>query len=123
VFALAIAGVSLTYTLDGRWSITAAMTLSVFGASAVLPVLNAFTTELFPTAYRADAFAWSNNLIGRIGYVLSPLAVGTLAETHGWGPVLALTGLGPALAIVLVLVLLPETGRRELEETSALGAG
>jgi MFS transporter, putative metabolite:H+ symporter len=121
VFALAIIGVVATYTFEPRWAITAAMTLSIFGASAVLPVLNAFTTELFPTAYRADAFAWTNNLLGRIGYVLSPLAIGTFAEAHSWGPVLRATAVGPALALVLILLLLPETRHQELEQTSALG--
>lgn len=120
VFGLGVVGVAATYTFESRWAITAAMTLSIFGASAVLPVLNAFTTELFPTAHRADAFAWSNNLLGRIGYVLSPLAVGTLAQTYEWGPVLRLTAVGPAIALVLILVWLPETKHRELEQTSAL---
>jgi putative MFS transporter len=120
VFGLGSIGVVATYTLEARWAITAAMTLSIFGASAVLPVLNAFTTELFPTAHRASAFAWSNNLLGRIGYVLSPLAVGVLAHHHGWGPVLGLTAIGPAAALVLILLLLPETRHKELEETSAL---
>lgn len=120
VFGLGVLGVAATYTLEARWAITAMMTLAIFGASAVLPVLNAFTTELFPTEHRADAFAWSNNLLGRLGYVLSPLAVGTLAETYAWGPVLRLTAIGPAIALVLILALLPETGNRELEDTSAL---
>lgn len=122
VFGLGILGVVATYTFEARWQVTAAMTLSIFGASAVLPVLNAFTTELFPTAHRAAAFAWSNNLLGRIGYVLSPLAVGSLAESHGWGPVLRLTALGPAVALVLILLVLPETRHKELEETSSLAA-
>lgn len=120
VFGLGVIGVVTMYTLEPRWAITAAMTLSIFGASAVLPVLNAFTTELFPTAHRAAAFAWSNNLLGRIGYVLSPLALGALADDYGWGPVLRLTAFGPAVALVLILLLLPETRNMELEETSAL---
>lgn len=121
IFGLGILGVAATYTFEARWQVTSAMTLSIFGASAVLPVLNAFTTELFPTAHRAAAFAWSNNLLGRIGYVLSPLAVGALAESHGWGPILRLTALGPTVALVLILLTLPETRHKELEETSSLG--
>jgi putative MFS transporter len=120
VFSLGIAGVFATYTFEARWMITAALIFGIFGASAVLPVLNAFTTELFPTGYRADAFAWSNNLLGRIGYVLSPLAVGALAHEHAWGPVLRLTAIGPLIALVLILMLLPETRHKELEETASL---
>jgi MFS transporter, putative metabolite:H+ symporter len=120
VFGLGLSGVLLVYTVEPRWAITATLILAIFGASAVLPVLNAFTTELFPTGYRADAFAWSNNLLGRIGYVLSPLAVGAFADAHAWGPVLRLTAVGPLLALVLILAWLPETGNKELEETCAL---
>ena len=120
IFGTTAVGVFGCYTLHGKWPLTFMLVLGIFGTSSVLPVLNAFTTELFPTAYRADAFAWSNNLLGRIGYVLSPLAVGVFADTQGWGPVLRLTALGPALALVLILTLLPETRDRELEHTSAL---
>jgi putative MFS transporter len=83
-------------------------------------VLNAFTTELFPTDVRGDAFAWANNLIGRIGYVVSPLLLGLAATAGGWGPVLRLTALATLLAILLILIFLPETRARELEETAAL---
>jgi len=93
---------------------------AIFGASAVLPVLNAFNTELFPTKLRGDAFAWSNNIFGRIGYVLAPAAVGAAAELYGWGPSVAVTALGPVAALVLILWWLPETSGKKLEETSRL---
>lgn len=109
------------YTVEeGRVAMTLAVLGAVFGASAVLPVLNAFTTELFPTHLRSDAFAWSNNLLGRIGYVLAPAGVGLAAGTYGWGPPVALTAIGPLLALALILWLLPETRGKELEETAAI---
>ena len=120
VFSLTSLGVILSYTLTDRWPLTAAMTLAIFGVSAVLPVLNAFTTELFPTDIRSDAFAWANNLIGRIGYVISPIAIGIAAESIGWGAAIRPTALFPMIALALIFLLLPETNRRELEETSAL---
>lgn len=113
-------GVFAAYTLHGRGALTAALVLAVFGCSAFLPVLNAFTTELFPTEFRADAFAWSNNLLGRIGYVLSPPLVGYFAARHGWGPTVGATAVFPLLALGLILALLPETGGRELEETAGM---
>lgn len=113
-------GVFTAYTLHSRAALTAALALAVFGCSAFLPVLNAFTTELFPTAYRADAFAWSNNLLGRIGYVLSPPLVGYFAARYNWGPTVGATAVFPLLALALILALLPETGGRELEETAGL---
>lgn len=114
-------GVFLAYGLHGLWPLTAALTIAIFGVSAVLPVLNAFTAELFPTDLRGDAFAWANNLIGRIGYVLAPIGLGALAEVWGWGPSVQLTTLFPLLALALILWLLPETTGKELEETAALG--
>jgi putative MFS transporter len=120
IFLVAAAGIGLAYTLQTRLGLTIALTLGIFGASAVLPVLNAYNTELFPTELRGDAIAWANNLIGRIGYVGSPVLIGILAESFGWGPVLAWTAVFPVVAVILILTLLPETGNRELEETSAL---
>ena len=119
IFILGCAGVLGSYTLYGQWPLTIALTFGIFGASAVLPVLNAYNTELFPTDLRGDAFAWANNLIGRIGYVASPLAVGLAAESIGWGPAVASTAIFPLIALGLIWLWLPETGGRELEETSA----
>jgi putative MFS transporter len=121
IFLVTAASVWLCYTLESRAALTAALTLGIFGANSVLPVLNAYNTELFPTELRGDAFAWANNLLGRIGYVASPVVVGVLAESFGWGPVLAWTAVFPVAAVILIVWLLPETKSRELEETSALG--
>ncbi|HZO12752.1 MAG TPA: MFS transporter [Polyangiaceae bacterium] len=121
IFSLAVVGVLGCYGFTGWWPLTGALVLGIFGASGVLPVLNAFTAELFPTELRGDAFAWSNNVLGRIGYVLSPAVVGVLAEQFGsWGPAVQLTVIGPAIALVLMLLWLPETKARELEETAAV---
>lgn len=120
IFLATAAGVLGAYGLHDRIALTAALVLAIFGASAVLPVLNAFNTELFPTELRGDAIAWSNNLIGRVGYVLSPALVGVLAERIGWGSAVRFTTIFPIVALVLILAFLPETRARELEETSAL---
>jgi putative MFS transporter len=96
------------------------LSFGILGTTAVLQVLNAFTTELFPTELRSDAFAWSNNLLGRIGYTLSPLIVGYLAPLWGWGPAVTVTAVFLVFALTLILVFLPETAGKELEETSRL---
>ncbi len=88
--------------------------------SATFAVLNAFTTELFPTERRAEAFAWANNLLGRVGYVLAPALVGALAGRVGWGNAVSATAAFPLVALVLILCVLPETKGRELEETARL---
>lgn len=95
--------------------------ISLMGlGAAVQPVLNALTTELFPTELRGDAYAWSSNLLGRMALVVSPLIVGSSAAQLGWATTLRLTTIGPMIACVLVLTVLPETSGRELEVTSEL---
>lgn len=120
VFLATAIGCVGAYTSNSTPVLYVAAVLAVFGCAAILPALNAFNTELFPTDLRSDAFAWSNNLLGRIGYVLSPLAVGAAAEHYGWGPSVALTAIGPVLALGLIWLWLPETTGKELEETSKL---
>lgn len=108
------------YTAHGFVPLTIFLMLSIFGVSAVLPVLNAFNTELFPTELRGGAFALSNNLLGRIGYVLAPLAVGIAAVDLGWGTAVRYTAVFPLIALALIFWLLPETRGRELEDTARL---
>jgi putative MFS transporter len=120
IFTLTSVGVFGAYSVHGYAALVVSLTLGVFGATAVLPVLNAFSTELFPTRLRGSALAWSNNLIGRVGYVLSPLGIGVLVTQWGWGATIRWTGAFPILALALILLFLPETGKKELEETSAV---
>lgn len=120
IFIATAIGVFGAYGFSDRVFLTGALVFAIFGASAVLPVLNAFNTELFPTELRGDAIAWSNNLIGRVGYVLSPALVGVFAEKIGWGAAVRMTAIFPIVALALILAFLPETRSRELEETAAL---
>jgi MFS transporter, putative metabolite:H+ symporter len=118
IYVATVLGVLGAYTFSGMGLLTVCMTVGIFGINAVLTVLNTFMTELFPTEARGNAVAWSNNLIGRIGYVFSPLAIGEMVGKYGWGVPLRLSTLFPVLALVLILLWLPETNARELEETS-----
>ena len=120
VFLCVTSSALLAYNAHGFWWLTAGLTGSIFGSSAVLPVLNSFTLELFPTALRADGYAWANSVLGKTGYVIGPLAVGFAAERWGYGPALSVAAFFPLAALGLILARLPETGGRELEDTSAL---
>ncbi len=120
IFTLTAAGVVGAYSLRNPVALTVGLAGAIFGTSAVLPVLNAFTSELFPTEARGDAFALANNLMGRISYVLAPFAVGVMAQQSGWGFAVSVTAIGPLLALAVILAALPETRGRELEETSRL---
>jgi len=119
IFSVGGCGLVGCYTLHGFIPLTAALVFGIFSASAYLPVLNAYSSELFPTRWRGAGFAWSNNLLGRLGYVAGPYVVGlVVAETGVLGPVVASTALFNFVAIGLVFAFLPETTGRELEDTS-----
>lgn len=120
IYASTIAGVIGAYSAHSASALTVSLVFAVLGVNTVLTVLNAFTTELFPTRYRGSAFAWSNNLIGRIGYCLSPTVVTMLVPVYGWGPTLTVTTVFPLLALIVIWLVLPETRGRELEETASL---
>lgn len=120
IFGLTSVATVLTYQLHSRLGITAGLTMGIFGISAVLPVLNAFTTELFPTDLRSDALAWANMLIGRTTQVVSPWILGVLAGHYGWSGPITATAIFPLLALALILARFPETAGRELEETARL---
>nr|NIM52127.1 MFS transporter [Gemmatimonadales bacterium]NIN12868.1 MFS transporter [Gemmatimonadales bacterium]NIN51046.1 MFS transporter [Gemmatimonadales bacterium]NIP08510.1 MFS transporter [Gemmatimonadales bacterium]NIR02550.1 MFS transporter [Gemmatimonadales bacterium] len=85
IYSVGAVFVVSAYQLSGFWVLTACLMVAIFAAIALLALLNALTTELFPTEMRADAFAWANNLLGRIGYVIAPGVVGFAAGRIGWG--------------------------------------
>ncbi len=120
IFGLTAAATIGAYTAHHPVLLFISVAGAIFGASAVLPVLNAFNTELFPTHLRGSAFAWSNNIFGRSTYVLAPAMVGMAAEVFGWGPSVAVTAIGPIAAVLLITLWLPETSGRDLDETAKM---
>jgi putative MFS transporter len=120
IYSISAVFVVLAYQLTSFWILTICLSLAIFAAIALLALLNTFTTELFPTDMRADAFAWSNNLLGRIGYVIAPVIVGNAAESIGWGNSVSFTVIAVVIALILIMRWLPETTRKELEETAKL---
>jgi len=118
IYLLTAVGVWGAYGIEAspeaHWPITFALTAAIFGVSGVLVVLNAFTTELVPTAMRGNALALSNNLIGRIGYVLAPFGVGWIAVRADWGAAVRPTVFFLLAALGLIAWLLPETRGRDL---------
>lgn len=120
ICGLLAGSVVAAYQATGYWVLVGALTFAVFANASILSLLNSFTTELFPTEWRGDAFAWANNLLGRIGYVIGPIVVGAAAGSVGWGNAVSLTAISVVVALVLILAWLPETKGKELEETARL---
>lgn len=122
IYALTILGTLGPYNIGARSVVVAALIAAIVGITGFGVVLAAYTAELFPTDLRGDAFGWSNSLLGRITFVAAPPLVGVLAERYGWGPSVSASVICPAIALVLIVAILPETSGRELEETSRLAA-
>lgn len=118
VFGLSIFGVLVSYTGAHPAVLTLGVLLGVAGTTCMLSVLQTLTTEVFPTAIRAEAFSVANSLIGRSSAVVSPLLVGTLCSRWGYGPAVQMTALGPLVALSLILFFVKETAGKDLEETS-----
>jgi len=99
------------------WMVPLGWVLFVFCATAQQTITRAVSTELFPTAYRGTASGWLA-LMETLGAAtgLGVLGLGTRAR----GDIADMTSLLAVGAVVagLVLLLLPETGQRELEAIS-----
>ena len=97
---------------------TMLMSITIFcflGASAVT---NTYATELFPTEIRATGYSWTTNLFGRITEILSPLAIGWLADRIGIPWAVGVMAVGPIAGGLIVLRYAPETRGKTLEEIS-----
>lgn len=99
--------------------ISLGLLLQTFFVGAFLPVTWAFTTELFPTELRANAAAWSNNLLGRLGMIGAPALVGYLTAPLGnVGNAVSVIGLLALAAAAIVLAVLPETRWRAMADVT-----
>lgn len=119
VGAVALAGGALatvaTFQVRGwplwAWSVIGA----VVGAAAV-PSLGVYGAELFPTSLRGRANG-AIQVLTLVGSAIGLVTAGLLVDhLGGFGPTMAILGIGPLVVAVLVITRFPETARRELEE-------
>jgi MFS family permease len=91
------------------------MSLTIIGQLGSWPVLQTFTSELFPTGVRSSASAWAN-VAGVIGRSVS-LGLGALLLLRVSPSATAtILGIGPLIAIIIIAVTFPDTHGRELED-------
>ena len=83
-----------------------------FFATGYFSGFGAVTAEIFPTAIRGTAQGFTYN-VGRIVSAAAPFAVGTLAQTHGFGTALSISSLAFLMA-ALAWKWIPETRGRAL---------
>jgi MFS family permease len=86
--------------------------LVAFFATGYFSGFGAVTAEIFPTSIRGTAQGFTYNL-GRIVSAAAPFAVGTLAQTHGFGAALSISSLAFLMA-ALAWKWIPETRGRAL---------
>jgi putative MFS transporter len=99
------------------WIMPIAFAAFVFCQTAGVTVLRAFSSELFPTSHRGTAAAWAM-LVQTVGWATGLWLVAVGAQIGGD---IATTTTYLACAVLaggLLLLGLPETGRRELEAIS-----
>jgi len=82
----------------------------------VVPAINVYGPELFPTSLRGRANG-TIAILGVTGSVIGLLTAGWLSEQwDGLGPALAALSIGPLIMALLVLIAYPETAHLELED-------
>jgi MFS family permease len=99
------------------WALVAVAPVTTFFATGFFSGFGAVTGELYPTAIRATAAGFTYN-VGRIASAVSPFVVGSLADTHGFGPAFALLA-GALLLGAATWIWLPESRRSPAREAVA----
>ena len=83
-----------------------------FVATGYFSGFGAVTAEIYPTSIRATAQGFTYN-IGRVASAIAPWAVGSLAQSHGFGTALSMSSIAFVLAAV-TWIWIPETRGRAL---------
>ena len=114
-FASVIGGLGFFFLPGGPLVLLPCMSLTIVGQLGAWPVLQTYTSELFPTRLRSSAAAWAN-VAGVIGRSASLLIAAILLQTYSQSVTAAYLSIGPIIAIVIFAVWFPDTHGRELEE-------
>jgi len=104
---------------DGHAAIFAAEAVTMFAYQAARTATSALSTELFPTEIRATGYSLTVQVAGQVFWMLSPIAIGVLSgPAGGLGAAASTFAIGPVVGVVLLLLLIPETRGRSLEDLS-----
>ena len=108
------AGTAFMFMFSGAPMWFASFASAVVGGLSVATI-GVYGPEMFPTARRGLA----NGLLSAAalaGGLVGLLVAGWLADAWGYGPTFAVLAIGPLVAAVIVVTLLPETAGVSLEE-------
>jgi MFS family permease len=121
VYILTGAGLILLFSSTRNlWALAVLAPVTTFFATGFFSGFGTVTGELYPTAIRATATGFTYN-VGRIASAISPFVVGSLADTHGFGPAFALLA-GALLLGAATWIWLPESQRSPLHGDLPLAA-
>ena len=119
VFYLASA-ISMAVMFGSGWhgSVRFGIVATQFAYQAARTATSALSAELFPTEIRASGYSLTVQVVGQLGWTLSPLLVGMLSvPLGGIGNAASLFALGPIVG-ALAIGYVPETRGKTLEEIS-----
>ncbi|HLH76486.1 MAG TPA: MFS transporter [Candidatus Binataceae bacterium] len=108
---------ALLFQSSAHNSMMVALAATMFSYQGARTAASALSAELFPTKARAGGYCLCVQVLGQLGWTFAPLAVGLLSiPMHGLGNAASLFGVGPVLGALLVLLWVPETAGKRLEE-------
>jgi putative MFS transporter len=119
VFYLASA-ISMAIMFGSGWhgSVRFGIVATQFAYQAARTATSALSAELFPTEIRASGYSLTVQVVGQLGWTLSPLLVGMLSvPLGGIGNAASVFALGPMVGAI-ALGYVPETRGKTLEEIS-----
>ncbi len=115
----ASAAMALLFTSQTFAMMLAAEIATMFCYQASRAATSAISTELFPTEIRATGYSLCVQAFGQIGWALAPIIIGlTSGPMGGLGNAAALFAIGPLFGVLLIVLLVPETLGKTLEELS-----
>jgi len=119
VFYVASA-ISMAVMFGSGWqgSVRFGIVATQFAYQAARTATSALSAELFPTEIRASGYSLTVQVVGQLGWTLSPLLVGMLSvPLGGIGNAASVFALGPIVGVI-ALAYVPETRGKTLEEIS-----
>lgn len=122
-YALSALAMFILFRSDGYGAILAAEVVTMFAYQAARTATSALSTELFPTEIRATGYGLCVQVIGQVCWMLSPVAIGLMSSSMGGlGNAASIFAVGPLVGVAIVLLYIPETRGKSLEEISVLSA-
>jgi MFS family permease len=117
-----LSAISMAIMFGSGWegAVRFGIVATQFGYQAARTATSTLSAELFPTEVRAAGYSLTVQVIGQLGWTLSPLIVGMLSVPMGGiGKAASIFALGPLLGIIAIGYV-PETRGKTLEEISVL---